>query len=350
MVVGLVSSVVLRETTRSAISQVQARLNEASREVSSGRHFDVGLVLGAQAAQTIDARQSIGDLNAILSTNGLISTQLAVVQASLSSMVDIANDLFETLTSAARSGADRSQIVDDARAKLGTFVNLLSTTNQGAYVFGGLNSAEPPMADYLEDPSPPARTAVLGSFVTEFGFSPTDPQSVTISPTQMLAYLDGSYGALFQDLAWQTTFSSAVDGDMEARISPQEVATLSTTANDQGIRHLMGALVATIDSGLVDLNAQTFQTFTTTIAERASLAAGELMRSQASLGSVQERVAKANERMEIQRGLLDRTVGNLENVDLATASARLNHLATQLDVSYAVTARIQNLSLLNYLR
>lgn len=350
MVVGLVSTVVLREATRSAMSQTQVRLNEASREVSSGRYFDVGLVLGRQTAQTIDARQSIGDLKSILSTNGLVSTRLAVMQASLSSMVEIANDFFQTLTSAAGSGVDRSLIIDDARAKLGTLVNLLSATSQGAYVFGGLNSSQPPVTNYLADPPPPARAAVLAAFVGEFGFSPTDPQTDTISPTQMRAYLDGAYGTLFQNPAWQTTFSSAVDGDVEARISPNEVANVPTTANDHGIRRLMDTLVATIDSGLVDLNTQTFQSFAMSIAERASLAAGELMRSQASVGSVQERIAKANERLEVQRGLLDRLVGNLENVDLATASARLNDLVTQLEVSYAVTARIQNLSLLNYLR
>lgn len=350
MVVGSVSTFTLREVTRSATSQIQARLSEAASEVSSGRYFDVGRVLGRQAAQTIDARQSIVDLDAILETNGLVSTRMATVQGSLSSMADIANDFFETLTSGAHAGADRSLIVEDARAKLSTLVSLLSATHQGAYVFGGTNSAVQPVADYLADPPAAGRTAVLNSFAMEFGFPPSDPQTVAISPAQMQSYLDGAYGALFQPPNWESAFSSAANGGIELRISTREVVTLEASGNDQGIRRLFETLAATIDCGLSNLNGETFQSFARSMAERASTAASELMRSQAVVGSVQERVVKASERMEVQRGLLHRMVGQLENVDLATASARLNHLATQLDVSYAVTARIQNLSLLNYLR
>jgi flagellar hook-associated protein 3 FlgL len=42
-------------------------------------------------------------------------------------------------------------------------------------------------------------------------------------------------------------------------------------------------------------------------------------------------------------------IGKLEGVDPYEASTRLSQLMTQVETAYAMTARVQKLSLLNYL-
>lgn len=349
MTIGALSTLAMRAAAMSATARTQVQLERASREVSSGRHHDVGVALGFSAGRSIDARQAIGELDAITTTNDLARTRTAVMEASLAAIADVASGFFETLVSASRSGVDRSILIEDASSRLSTLVDLMSASSNGAYVFAGTNTAYPPLSDYLSEPMTLARAGVIAAFTTEFGFAPDDAQAPTITQPQMEAYLDGAFAAKFQDPAWQATFSSANSEPVQLRISSREEASLNAGANDAGVRGLVSSLIAAIDSGTAGLNDATFQALAGKLAERVGEAAGEITRMRSAVGSVQERLAKASERIVIERGILERAVGNLESVDTLQASSRLEQLATQLEVSYAVTARIQKLSLLDYL-
>ena len=70
---------------------------------------------------------------------------------------------------------------------------------------------------------------------------------------------------------------------------------------------------------------------------------------QSRLGTAQERVKSANDRMSIQIDIMTNHISLLEGVDPYEASTRVSALMTQVETAYAMTARIQNLSLLKYL-
>ena len=53
--------------------------------------------------------------------------------------------------------------------------------------------------------------------------------------------------------------------------------------------------------------------------------------------------------MSIQSDIIKTHIGALEGVDPYEASNRLTELMTQIETAYSVTARIQKLTLLNYL-
>ena len=74
-----------------------------------------------------------------------------------------------------------------------------------------------------------------------------------------------------------------------------------------------------------------------------------LTRSIARLGIVEERVSDANARMEFQRNILQQELSSLTDVDPYETAFKLNQLLTSLESSYAATARIQSLSLLNFI-
>jgi flagellar hook-associated protein 3 FlgL len=67
-----------------------------------------------------------------------------------------------------------------------------------------------------------------------------------------------------------------------------------------------------------------------------------------SMGTAQERVSVANDRISIQTDILNERINALENVNLEETSVRLNTAITQLETTYAISARIQQLSILNY--
>lgn len=344
-----ISSLALWEASRISTSRTQSQLGETSYEVTSGRHYDVGIALGSETSRTIDARLIKEDMDSIKSMNAVAGQKLSTMQASMSGMLDLARNLFDEATRATQSDADRELFVASARSMLSTLTSLLSATSNGTYVFSGANSLSAPVADYLSIPPPVSRSAVIGAFAAEFGFAPDDAAVGGITPNQVNSYWSGAYGTLFEAPGWQSTFSSARDDPTELRIGPQEHAAVAVTANDTGIRRLYSALVAVVDSGAGGMNADSFRTLAGLVAEGAGAAAGGITRAQAALGELQGRIKGANDRMETQRNVLEKVIGGLEGVDQVEASSRLNSLTTQLQVSYAVTARMFKLSLLDYL-
>ena len=79
--------------------------------------------------------------------------------------------------------------------------SLIASTNATSgdqYVFGGINSAVAPMADYYSTPASAAKTAVDQAFQTAFGILPSDPAAANISASAMQSFLSGPFAALFQ--------------------------------------------------------------------------------------------------------------------------------------------------------
>ncbi len=71
--------------------------------------------------------------------------------------------------------------------------------------------------------------------------------------------------------------------------------------------------------------------------------------TEAGVGALLKRVTNANTSMSSQMTILQTQIGNLDDVDTATAATKLNSLSTQLQTAYELTAEIQKLSLAQYL-
>lgn len=349
MIVEQRSTLASRESLRMSVARIESRLDLAAAEVSSGRRGDVGLALGAQSAELLDLRGLAGEIEAIVQSNGVLANRLSQTQSTLTAMVDLANGFFETLVASRQSGSDRGAVVSDARARLDTLTDLLSTTSNGAHLFSGDTTDAPPLGVYATNPPTGPRAAVHATFAAAFGLPPNDPQAAAISAPQMQTYLTGPFAALFQGPAWQTTFSSVGAGAVEFRASLHEVVTIPVDANSAGIRNLVSALVAVIDTGTEHLSADAYTQLIDAAASLTGKAGVALVRDQGAVGVLQERVTAADVRMGAQRGLIAKQIHAAEGVDLLEASSRLNGLMTQLEVSYAVTSRLQQMSILNYL-
>jgi len=103
-----------------------------------------------------------------------------------------------------------------------------------------------------------------------------------------------------------------------------------------------------VEFSAAHLNEGAFQA----VAEKAMALVGsavaDLTADRARLGAAQERVTNASTRMSIQMDVLANHVNALESVDPYEASTRISTLMTQIETAYALTARIQKLSILNY--
>jgi flagellar hook-associated protein 3 FlgL len=91
-----------------------------------------------------------------------------------------------------------------------------------------------------------------------------------------------------------------------------------------------------------------------TVLQRSISLVGEgvasLGATQADVGIIQHRVESASERVSMQIDLFKLNIHDLEGVDPFEASTRITSLMTQIETSYALTARMQQLNLVRFLR
>ncbi|MGE5510103.1 MAG: flagellar hook-associated family protein [Bacteroidota bacterium] len=344
-----ISTQAISQATRLSLMKLQSRLQIAQKEVASGRLADVGLSLGAKAGETVSLRQEHTRLTAMKDTNAEVLSRLDLTQSSLKGMIQTAQDFLSQLIGARSSESGPEVIKAQAMTGLNSFIDTLNTSFNGAYLFSGINADVKPLADYEQTPTGPAQQAVANEFLTAFGVAQGAPGTETITPAAMATFLDGAFANLFDPTGWSTNWSSASDQNMRSRISTYELVESSVNANDVSFRELASAFTMVGDLGVTTLSGDTYQT----VIDRAIKLVGDavtgMSKLQSNLGTVQERVNKANDRMSIQIDILSAHIGTLESVDPYEASTRVNGLMTQIETAYSLTARLQKMSLLNYL-
>lgn len=344
-----ISTSAVSGATRSSLMKLQSKLAEVQKEMATGRLADVGATLGHKTGQTVSLRQEHARLLAIGDTNGLVSARLQASQSALEALAKDAQSFLDQLVGARNSASGPQIIQDVAKKAVATFTDLLNTTFNGASLFAGINTDVRPVTAY--DASAPSANAqaVASTFLAAFGVAQSDPGVTDITPAAMQGFLDGAYAGLFDPAAWSATWSAASDQNVKSRISTTELIATSVNANDAAFRKLARAYTMLADLGTDKLNASTYQT----LVDAASRDIGEALQGitelRGGLGTAQERVKNANERMSIQIDIMTSHIGVLEGVDPYEASTRLSSLLTQVETAYAMTARIQKLTLLNYL-
>jgi flagellar hook-associated protein 3 FlgL len=220
MAANFVSSQFLANSLVLPVMQAQSSLATAMTEESTGQYANLGLELGEQSGYELSLKEQVGLLQTLTANNSLVSTSLSTAQSALSAISSSAqttlNDL-TTWTPGANSGASLHNIGQSALQPLIASTN---ATSGDQYVFGGINSAVAPMADYYSTPASAAKTALDNAFQTAFGVLPSDPAAANISASAIQSFLSGPFAALFQDPSWSSDWSSASSANTSAEIAP----------------------------------------------------------------------------------------------------------------------------------
>lgn len=343
-----VSSTAISQALRYSMMKMQSELVTAQKESTTLRVADVGLALGARTGETVSLARDVSRLNGIIDSNALVSSRLSSTQDILSQLTDRAETLRSTLSAAASGSVERGVVQADGAAMLGLLTSTLNTSINGQYLFAGINTDVKPVADF-SDPASPNKVAFDTAFQTYFGFTQTDAAAATITSTQMDDFLTNVVEPQFLGAGWDTNWSSATDEAIVSRIALNETTETSVSANITGIRKL--AMVAAITSELMQgpLNTGAM----TALSERAltlvNEGIAEVTAQQTMTGVTQQRVTSASERIETQVSLFEETISDMESVDPYEAATKVSALTSQIETAYALTSRIQQLSLLNFM-
>ncbi len=345
MALSGISTASLSQNLRTSLIRAQVELSRAQKEAAEGRIADPARVLGSLTAQSVSASRDLGRLENIVDTNALAGARLSATQDALKQLGTSAQSFLSALTVGESGSAAQVAIRDTASGALSGMASVLNTSLNGEYLFAGVNTDVAPLNAW--EAGAPAKDAFDAAFLSYFGFAQNDPAIANISASAMSGFLD-AVTPQFLGAAWGN-WSNASDAPIQSRIALNETAATSVSANTSGVRKLAMAsgIMSELFSGGMSEAARGV------LRERAtglvSGAIGDLSSLQAATGIIQNRVSAASERLTAQAGILETHLQKLEGLDPYEASTRVTTLLSQIETSYALTARLQQLSLSRFL-
>jgi flagellar hook-associated protein 3 FlgL len=349
MNVSRVSTLAMFQTLRSTQARSEVQLARLQTEVTTGRHADVNLALGREAGAPVALRVEQDRLSGIISSNVLVTQRLDLTQQTLEQVTGGAQRASAALTTALASSASAGVAIDNVQSVFGEFTSLMNQSGGGQYLFAGINTDVRPFDDFSAVPPGTSATAIATAFSTEFGFGPDDPAVASITPAAMEAFLDGAFAQIFEDdTQWQASWSSASDRNIRSRISPQVNAETSLNANEAAFRDMTAAYTMVAGLGGQGLAGDTLHLVMTRALSKLSQGVSGVNDLRGQLGLVQESVSLHTQALEARIDINEGYLAAIEGVDRFEAAARLSEITTQIETTYAMTGRLQSLSLLNY--
>jgi flagellar hook-associated protein 3 FlgL len=352
MTTNYISTQYLSSSLQLSVLKMQTELATAQAESASGQYADIGLQLGNQAGQEISLQNENGLLQTYTTTNSQVATSLSTTQSALSSLQTNAQTTLNELTEWNGSTDIGSELQSLGANGLQSLIATTNTSVSGQYVFGGINSANPPLTSYT---GTAAQTTLQNAFATYLtGISPPAPATpvtaATITATQMQAFL-ASPAVInqFQGAAWAANWSSASSTNISSNISPTETITSTTNANQPAFQELAQGYALLNEFAGTSINQSALQVVATRASTLINQAVTSLTTTQATLGSAQQSVTDANTNMSAQMNILQTQINNLDSVNLYQTSTLVSSLTTQIQTAYSLTAALQKLSLVNYL-
>jgi flagellar hook-associated protein 3 FlgL len=347
MTVTSVSTPYLGTAMLPAVSQADAQLTQMETEATTGEYANLGEHLGDSAGYELSLRNADDLLQSLTTANALADGGLSTTSNALSSLTSVAQTTMSSLIGwmpTGAAGVDLGSAGDDAMQSLVGYAN---AAYDGQYVFGGINSATPPMSSFNSGST--AQTILLGAFETQFGFAPNSASAQNITGAQMTSFLDGAYAAEFSGSAWTSNWSSASSTNTSAEISPGQTASTSTNLNAGGFQPLTQAFTMLAFFGDSSLGADAKQAVVTSATTLIGQGLTQLTNVGQGVGQMQAQIKQANDDMSTQMTLMKTQIGGLDDVDSTQLATQLNTLTTQLETAYQVTAQLQKLSLAQYL-
>ncbi len=199
---------------------------EASREeATTGRIANPVAVLGARNGERLELSGTAQRIETIVATNTSVLSFLSVAQDATGQVAGVTDRLAQTLVVASGGGISRGFVASEADATLESLHSILNTRFAGRPVFGGEETALPPIAA-LND----ARAEFATIFSGHFGFAPNDPAAATIAASDLESFLDSVAIPTLTGASWSGAISQAGAGST-ARIGSNATVSLGPTAD-----------------------------------------------------------------------------------------------------------------------
>lgn len=343
MKTSFVSNLAVQNAMRSTIAQGQLELIKLQQEVTTGKYADAGAALGASTSRAVSLKAELERLSNLKDTNAIVTQRLSASQSALENMRTAADQVNTALI--AVLGSEDVMNLNNAKTEisgaLSTFVSAVNVQFGGEFLMAGINTDVKPLATYDENS---AAKATFDAEVAKFGKPLSD-----FTVDDMKELIDNVEKLYTEGDTWNKDWSQASDQNIVSRISANETVASTTNANTMGVRKFALATVLTTELLGADVSADVRKTVNSAAQNYIQQASSSLIETSSVLGISEERLKKATTSIEAQTKLVKTHITDIEGIDVYEASTRMNALLTQLETSYTLTSRLQQMSLINYL-
>ncbi len=308
------------------VADLRERISTTAQEAVTGRYNDLTEHLGGRIGKAMLGQKAIDDIGLQRTRLSLREGRLDVMQRSLTTIQENTIGL-DTRMQAALGLSDpvaRTAVARDARAALEDAFSALNTRQGERFLFAGDATSTRPFAavsDLLDDIEQMATTA---SSAADFAAA-------------LDTYFDTPGGGWQQDIYSGTATVSDAD---------------SVTGMEPGIAQLVRGLAVMVVVGPDDSllspneNAEALRSAANTLSSGQTA----LTTLRADRGVIQGQIEQQKMSLDIEETILTVSFNQMTARDQYEAASELRQLEVTLEASYALTARLSNLSLLNYLR
>ncbi len=356
--IGRLSTVQLAQLNREFISRTTLALQEAGKEVSTGKKADLYADIGPRAAASLTLRARENETQAYITTNTLLQGKL---QAQLNAVDSVRTEVLRVLdtvlanASSPLAGAETLQL--QAQNALGIAIAQLNLSFNGEALFGGTRTQTPPLTQWTQI-NPNSGLSPEGAVQSILTGPPTDITQMQSMLVDLQAAFDSNLvsnpGANFETTFYSGTPLLDATGQpsprVSARIEPGLELAYGVQANDAPFREVIRglAMLAAFDVTSIT-NRDTYVAWMNEVAQALGNGGQAALSVSAEIGFRQQSVETASKRLEALSLVNQTQIGDLESVDPYEAATRLTSLQNQLRASYEVTAQLNRLSLLDYL-
>jgi len=263
------------------------------------------------------------------------------------------------------------QTLQDLASNLFDYLtDLINTKDGDRYILGGADTSTEPIID----------TSVLETAIAN---KLNDWQGETLTNEDFIADLrdrtieDGNLDALTDTVVgYSPTLSAGTAGSIFVRVDDRSEVDATVFANNEGFRDIMVALSyiksaelgpiadeveideltglpTVINEGApgadIDEMTDNFYEIFNVIGKMVTEGLDSIDQQRFKLESARARIDQIKSSHEQEQNILQEIVAEIEDVDINEVALKLNNLSLQLEASYGITARVQSLSLVNFL-
>jgi flagellin-like hook-associated protein FlgL len=333
------------------LRELQGNMAKLTAEMSSGRKSDPAREMGVGASLLYKLYGDIQSGEAIQNATTLAGKRLDAAQTALTSIGTLMDEMSpEILKTDQLRDNGYTIIAANAREVLGSLTDLLNTHWDGQNLFGGTDSARPPLA--ASDGALARMQSLLGTAVAGSATGALDAAEATALAAEVdTVFNDSPADPDFYGLVYQSDSRTGDGTPSRIRIGAGETLTYDIRADNQAFKDAYQSL--SLLSMLDAPESEMSEAARTALLDQA----GELMRGARSqltvmAGTLGIKQARLDSVAEIQnRAVTAATaqINDLEGVDYYTVSDRISTLEIQLKATYSITASLAELSFVNYL-
>ena len=313
-----ISSGLMTASLGQHISELRTQIGKTSTEATTGRYEDLTLHLSGRIGKAMLGQKALADISTDREVLNLRASRLSLVQESSSG---IAANMLSAI--GGEHETDVGIAARDAKAALSASLSSLNARYGDRFLFAGDATSTLPFSD---------QSALLAD-IELIADSATDSADFA---TQLDDYFTSPTGGWLQNIYQGSTTAS----------DPESV-----TADNDAIKSLIRDLAVLAISG-PDGPLASLDGYKTLVQETSlSLSSSEtqITNLRADLGVYEERNAIEQKTLDTEETVLTASFNDLTARDQYEAATELQSLQTTLEASYLITARLSQLSLLNYL-